>query len=363
MRVDTLWIAHAKLVTPRGIVPGAVEIAGERIRAIRRVAPRGARTLSARGAYLAPGFIDLHVWGEPKAVGRDAVRHGTTAFLSALGPQPRPALAAAVRRRAGSLTTPGAVCLGLHLEGPFLNPARGGALLKRHMRAPTTHELDELARAAAGQLRLLTLAPELPGAEAAIRWCRRHRVVASLGHSEADAAAAQRAIRAGARAVTHIFNGMPPLHHRRPSLVDAALTDPRLTAMVIADGVHVSASALRLLWQAKGPDGIALVTDSIRHAGWPVTARDGAYYTKNGVLAGSRLTMLDAVRNAIQLAGLTVPDAVRCATEAPARLLGLRHYGTLVPGARADVVVFDERFRVRLTLVGGRVAYQQPRTH
>lgn len=358
--MDTLWVTHAQLVTPRGGVFGAVGIADGRIRAIRRAAPRSARTLNVRGAWLAPGFIDLHVWGDPQMVGRDAVRQGTTAFVSALGPEPRESLRRHAAERATARWTGGAQCLGLHLEGPFLNPSRGGALPKRSMRASTIGELVGLRQASRGRVRLITLAPELPGAAAAIRWCRRHGIIVSLGHSEADAATARRAVAAGARAVTHIFNGMPPLHHRRPSLVDTALIEPRLTAMVIADGVHVSASALRLLWQAKGPDGIALVTDSIRRAGWPVTARGGAYYTSSGVLAGSRLTMLEAVGQMVQLAGLTVPEAVRCATDVPARLLGLhRTMGSLVPGARADLAAFDEQFRLELTLVGGRIAYQR----
>ena len=358
---DDVWLIGGKLVTPRGILPGAIRIVNGRIAAIRPRVPRDAKTLSVRGAYVAPGFIDLHVWGEPGAVSRESARGGATAFLTTLGPEPPTQLARdeAERARAGPL--PGAECLGLHLEGPFLNPIRGGVLPKRHMRSPSLSELVRLWRASCGRLRLITLAPERPGALAAIRWCQRHRVVASLGHSDAELAEAVRAADAGASAVTHIFNGMRPLHHRIPSLVDAALTDVRLTAMVIADGVHVSAAALRLLLRAKGPERVALVTDSVRgeRHRWKLRMRRGAFYAPDGTLAGSSLTMIGAVRNAVRLGGASLTDAVRMAAETPARLLGLRDRGVLAVGKRADVVVFDGEYRVWLTIVNGQVVYQR----
>jgi len=210
-------------------------------------------------------------------------------------------------------------------------------------------------------VRLVTIAPELPGSSEAIAWCRRRGITVSLGHSDADGAAAVQAVAAGARAVTHVFNGMRPFHHRNPSLLDVALTDPRLVAMAICDGVHVSPSAFRPLVQAKGPDRIALVTDSIRFQGGDVVNRRGAYYTRHGVLAGSALTMIEAVRNAVRLGGVSLEDAVRMASEIPARLIGDRSRGALAVGQRADLVVFDRRFRVQMTIVGGQVVYQGAR--
>jgi N-acetylglucosamine-6-phosphate deacetylase len=302
----------------------------------------------------------LHVWGEPRVVAREAARYGTTAFLTTLGPSSAPSLRAAVAARVSTGSASGAACLGLHLEGPFVNPACAGALPRRAMRPPTVGELERLAQAARGCLRLLTLAPELRGATEAIRWCRRHRVAVSLGHSAADAATATRAVEAGAQAVTHIFNGMRPLHHRAPSLLDAALLDPRLTVMVIADGVHVSAEALRLLVRAKGPARVALVTDSIRHAGWDVVRRRGAFYRRDGTLAGSDLTMMRAVRNTVKLAGVSLAQAVQMAGAVPAGLLGLgRSRGTLEAGKRADLVAFDRNFRVLLTIVGGTIVHDR----
>jgi N-acetylglucosamine-6-phosphate deacetylase len=363
--VNTLWIADGKLIAPRGIADGAVKIEGGRIAAIRRRPPRRARTLSARGSYVAPGFIDLHVWGEPATLARALPRGGTTAFLAALGPAPARQLEAQVAGRARALnvkrlTLNGAECLGWHLEGPFLNPARGGALPARWMRRPSVRELRRLSRAAGGRLRMVTLAPELPGAEEAIRWCRRRRVVVSLGHSQAGAGEALEAVEQGAAAATHVFNGMPPFHHRAPSLLDVALTDPRLTAMVIADGIHLSAQALRLLLRAKGPRGVALVTDSVEHQrrAWALRRQRGAFYAPDGTLAGSGLTMMRAVRNAVALGGATLPEAVRMASAVPARLLGDRRRGRLQPGARADLVVFDRQFNVLMTFVGGDASYE-----
>ena len=363
--MDAFWLTHGKLITPRGIVGGAVKISRGRIAAIQPKAPRGAATLSMRGGYVAPGFIDLHVWGDPAIVAHEAVRHGTTSFLTSLGPDAPRTLLKAVRARAAQ-----GRCLGIHLEGPFLNPARGGALPKRRMRRPTVAELSRLAQAAGGALKLITVAPELDGAAEAIRWCAQHRITVSLGHSQATAADALHAIDAGASTVTHIFNGMAPFHHREPGLLDVALTDPRLTAMVILDGVHVSAYAFRLLVRAKGPGGVALVTDSIRHEGWTVTRRRGAYYlpapraarqagTANWVLAGSGLTMMRAVRNAVIAGGVALADAVRMASETPARVLGLRDRGALALGRRADLVIFDRRFSVQMTMIGGKLVYER----
>ena len=354
------WLSHGNLVPPRGILDGAVHIVGSRIAAIRPSAPHGVRTISVRGAYVAPGFIDLHVWGDPQVVAQDVARYGTTAFLNALGPEPRAQLIHDVRARVHRVVDSGATCLGLHLEGPFLNPVRGGVLPRRAMRRPTLQELTQLARAAQGRLKLITIAPELPGALATIRWCVRHKIAASLGHTDADGAVAARAVAAGACAVTHVFNGMRPLRHRDPSLVDVALTDPRLVTMVIADGVHVSRTALRLLLRAKGPRGVALVTDSVRHQqdAWKLRQRNGAYYSAGGTLAGSSLSMVRAVRNAIELGGASLVEAVQMASDTPARVLGLeRSYGALQVGRRADVVVFDKRFRTRLTIVRGRIVF------
>jgi len=357
-------VSGGRLVMPQGIVDGAVQIVRGRIGAIRPAVPRGASTIRVGGAFVAPGFIDLHVWGEPAVVAKDAARAGTTAFLTTLGPEPLSELVRSVAARSRAEPSGGARCLGVHLEGPFVNPVRGGALPKRWMRPPTIGELSRLAAAAAaaagGRLKLVTLAPELPGAVAAVRWLVRRRIAVSLGHSDATAGPAARAVAAGASAVTHVFNAMRPFYHRSPALLDVALGEPRLSAMVIADGVHVSGSALGLLARVKGPDRLVLVTDSIRRQGWDVRRRGGAYYTRHGVLAGSDLTMLQAVRNMVRLGGVALSDAVRMASAVPARLIGEGgRRGVLATGWAADLAVFDRAFEPRMTMVNGAIVFQR----
>ena len=359
--MDNVWLVGGKLVAPQGTVGRALKIRHGHIAAIAKRAPRSSTTINLRGAYLSPGFIDLHVWGPPAIVSREAVKWGTTTFLTTFGPESSDALLARLRAfHAARSTLSGAQCLGVHLEGPFLNTARAGALPSKWMRRPSMRELKRLSRLGRAHVKMITLAPELANVSEMIRWCKQHRIVVSLGHSEADAAVSERAIEAGARAVTHVFNGMRPFHHRTPSLLDVALRDPRLTTMAICDGVHVSPSAFRLLIHAKGIGHIALVTDSIEHQGWNVIKRNGAYFTKNGTLAGSCLTMMQAVRNAVKFGEVSISDAVKMATEVPARLLGIdRTHGTLEVGKRADLVAFDSNFRVQLTMIGGRIVYQR----
>ena len=239
-----------------------------------------------------------------------------------------------------------------------MNPAMSGALPKRWMRPPRTEEVRALLKI--GMMRVVTVAPELPGAMAAIAALTKQGVRVSLGHTNADAAVAARAVNAGARLVTHAFNRMPPLHHRQATLTSVALAEPRLRAMVILDGEHVSPDAFRLLLRCKGTDGVILETDSIK-AAQPTKAavRDGAYRTRAGILAGSRLTMIEAVRNAVEFGKISVDDAVRLASLNPARALDLeRQIGSIDPGTRADLVVFDRNFRVRMTMVDGEVVYQ-----
>lgn len=358
--VIDLWLTDARLVLPDRVADGAVAVRGGRIAAIRRSAPAGAHRIRLAGSFLAPGLVDLHIWGDPVVVSEDAAHGGTTAFFTTLGPEPAGPLAREVARRAAITYWPGAECVGIHLEGPYVNPVRAGALPKGSLRWPSVRELDKLARVAKGRIRMVTLAPELPGALEAIRWCHRHGVVASLGHSAAGYEDAIAATDAGARAVTHVFNGMPPLNHHQPGLIDAALTEARLTGMLIADGVHVSPHAMRLLLKAKGPGGVVLVTDSIRRQGWKVVQHKNAYYLRgHRRLAGSALTMLQAVRNTVMLAGASVSNAVTMASAVPARLAGLHSRGTLAVGRRADLTAFDRRFAPVVTVVGGHVCYER----
>ena len=360
--MNTFWLTNGKLITPRGIVRGAVGIRAGRIVAVRPSAPSREGQRNVRGRYISPGFIDLHIWGNPSRVAAQEIRFGTTSFLTAIGPESPHWLANHLVRLNSLAQMPGARCLGAHLEGPFLNPMRAGALASRWLRPPTKPELRQILRCAGGRLKLVTLAPELPGSLEAIRALRAKGVVVSLGHSDAAVPIARQAIERGAAMVTHIFNGMRPLHHRAPGLLGQALTDDRVTTMVILDGVHVDPIAFRLLLRCKGAERIVLATDSVRNQDrLKATLSGGAYRKASGMLAGSRLTMIEAVRNAVLLGSVPLVDAVRMAAGNPAQLIGSRDVGELSAGKRADLVVFDERFRVDCTLVGGKVVYQRAR--
>ncbi len=354
------WLVSGTLITPKGLAPGAVGIREGRIVAIRRTPPARGPRINVRGRYVAPGFIDLHIWGDPQRVARQEVRSGTTAFLTMTGPEPPELLVSHLVRLDGAVKSGGARCLGAHLEGPFLNPFRAGALASRWLRSPTSRELRQLARWGGARWKLVTIAPEMPRAIEAIRWMARRGIVVSLGHSDASAPIAQRAITAGARAVTHVYNGMRPLHHRDPGLLGEVLTDDRLMAMVILDGIHVDPTAFDLLVRCKGTQGIILATDSIRHQANHPRAQGGAFYAKRGLLAGSRLTMIDAVRNAVRFAKIPLTEAVRMASLNPARLLGqANRLGSLEVGKQADLVIFGRQFRVSLTIVQGEVVYRR----
>ena len=357
---DTAWLVNGTLLTPRGARRGALGMQEGRIAAIRAAAPRGAERINVDGRYVAPGFIDLHVWGAPELLAREMVKSGTTGFLASLGPQAPEQLVNRLTQLRAATPTHGARFLGVHLEGPFLNPFRAGALASRWLRPPTMPELRQLVRHAGGRLKLVTLAPELPKSIEAIRWLRRHGVAVSLGHTDASPEAMRWAAKAGATLVTHVFNGMRPFHHRDPGALGEALLNDQLAAMVILDRVHIDPAAFGILWRCKGAERLILVTDSIE---WQpakgVATTGGAYYTGQGVLAGSRLTMIEAVRHAVEFGKISVAEAVRMTSLNPARAIGMdRQLGSIDPGKRADLVIFDQRFRIHMTFVNGRVVHQ-----
>jgi len=361
MGQQTIWLTQGRLITPGGVRAGDVGIRAGRIVSVGRWSGRSGKRIDARGQYITPGLIDLHVWGEPATLSRELVKGGTTSFLASLGPlAPEQLVNRLVCDRTPSGVS-GARCLGFHLEGPFVNPKRAGALARRWMRPATSTELHQFAPHAR-LIKLMTVAPEIAGAEELIRWCARRRIAVSLGHTEASVAVAESAVELGARAVTHLFNGMLPWHHRDAGVAGLALTDNRLWAMVVLDGVHLSPQAFQVALRCKGVERLVLVTDSVRHAApsFRATLRQGAYRTASGTLAGSALSMIEAVRNAVAFGKIPLHEAVRMASLNPARLIGQAHrLGSLETGKAADLVVFDERFRVFMTIVGGQLVYKR----
>jgi N-acetylglucosamine-6-phosphate deacetylase len=312
-------------------------------------------------AVLAPGFIDIQVNGAdavdfarasaPQIVHAiDArIAGGCTACLPTICSAPLDTYASMLERLAEVRAARPHAVLGVHLEGPFLGGAPG-AHPRELVRNVELEWLTELCDRFGDLVRLVTLAPEAdPGLEA-VTSLRERGVVVALGHSTVDYDGARTAAGAGASLVTHLFNGMGPLHHRRPGLAGAALDDPRLVPSIIADGVHVHPALVRLALGAR-PDAV-LVTDAVA-TNAPVEARDGAAYLADGTLAGSTLTMVDAVQRVAAL-GFSPAAAVRGATGNAARAIGAAEYGRIAPGARADVLALDpDSLAVRAVWVGG----------
>jgi N-acetylglucosamine-6-phosphate deacetylase len=340
------------------------------------------------GACLAPGFIDLHVHGgggaqvgpDPRAIAEMAVfhaRHGTTGLLATTTPAAEGTLLDTVRAVAAVARRPyagAAQVLGCHLEGPFVSPARPGALDVRHLRAPDPAELGRLLDAGGGSVQMIAIAPELPGALELIAAAAAEGVVVAIGHTDATYEEALAGIDRGARAATHLFNGMRPSHHREPGPAGAALATPRVTAELIADGVHVHPATVRVVHAAKGADRVALVTDAIQAAGLPdgdyalgdqpVAVRGGEARNAAGSLAGSTLTMDRAVCLCVREAGIPLIDALIMASATPAALLGIGEVaGRIAPGADADLVVLDEELAAIGTMVGGRWAHTDEALH
>lgn len=378
---------------------GAVVVAGGRIVGVHTDA--GAAQLPAsrfEAAYVAPGFIDLQVNGafgvevgdDPTAVRTLATRlpaTGVTGFLPTLISgsadgyrRAFAALAEVTDARAGAgasadgsagadgsspAPVTAARVLGLHLEGPLLSPGRSGAHERAFIEAATAELLDALANPTS--VRMVTLAPERDGAVDLIRRLRARGIVVSVGHTDASAAVVGAAADAGATAVTHLYNAMAPLHHRTPGALAAALVDDRLTALVIADGVHVDPLALRIAVRCKGRR-LALATDAMAGAGmppgnYPLAGRqvvcDGASARlPDGTLAGSTLTMDAAVRNLVRLAGVAPVDALFAASSAPRSLLGLQGGRGFEVGAPADLVLLDDALVVQATFCAGALAHR-----
>jgi N-acetylglucosamine-6-phosphate deacetylase len=336
--------------------------------------PAGRRAV---GGLVAPGFVDLQVNGafgedvgtDPgalAAISRALPRTGVTAYLPTAISWPAERYAGlfeAVDRAAA----PGARILGVHLEGPFLAPSRSGAHDPANLRPVDLGELRELL--GSGHVRVMTLAPELPGALDAIELIAGAGAAASAGHTEATHDDVVRAAGAGLTLGTHLFNAMSPLRHREPGAVGALLADRRLRTGLIADGVHVHPAAVRIAYAAKGAEGIALVTDAMQAAGMPdgvyelsgraVIVEDGAARLEDGTLAGATVTMDEAVRRAAGFLGIGLEAAIRMATRTPAEALGLDRLGRIAPGAEADLVLLGPDGAVEETLVAGETVYRR----
>jgi N-acetylglucosamine-6-phosphate deacetylase len=335
-------------------------------------------------AVLAPGFFDIHIHGgagvdlmraapeEFPRLGQFLASHGVTGYFPTTVAAPLDATCAALDRVAEGIEAAqkqpaGSVQaqpLGIHLEGPFLSHKRRGVHPPEYLVEPTVPIFDRLWQAARGLVRMMTIAPEIPGAIEVIAEAAKRNVCVSIGHSDAQFPAAQNAVSAGARHATHTFNAMRPLDHRDPGIIAEVLTDDRLTADIIVDGIHVSPPMVQIFMKAKGTERAVLITDAISATGMPdghyqlgpieVDVKDGKC-TSNGSLAGSVLTMDRAVRNVTQFAHWSLKDAVRAASLNPARAVGFAgQQGSLASGSEANFVVLNSSGEVLKTVVRGQ---------
>lgn len=372
-------LTDARLVTPTGVIEsGWIRIADGRIGEIGSGSPPDhAKPRALHGRWVVPGFIDLHVHGggghamlsedpdEVLAAVASHRAHGTTSTLASLVSAPLDELLASLVavRNAVRAEPAGAGLVGSHLEGPFLSPLRAGAHDPRRLLRPDRAILDRLLDAADGTLRVITLAPELPGGIDLVRHAVAAGVIVAIGHSDADLAQANAAFDAGASLVTHLFNGMRPWHHRQPGLVGAALSRPGVVSELINDGIHLHDATARVAFAAASAGRICLVTDCIATAGEGSFRLGDAEVRVDGdavrlagtqTLAGSTLTMDRALRRAVQVLGVPMAVAVDAASSTPARVLGIDdRVGKLEAGRGADLVVLSDALDVEAVMVGG----------
>ena len=375
-------IVNARIVTGEEILEGHALLFEEKIEGIVPLPLTGEDIgmidiIDAKGAFVSAGFIDLHIHGSggvdvmdatPEALerlSRTLVRTGTTSFLATTMTMSREEITAALEnlRHYGSSVS-GAQILGVHLEGPFINPKRHGAQDMRHVATP------EMAMIAPymGQIRMITLAPEVEGAKAFIDTLRREypEVILSIGHSDASYEEAMESFGWGISHATHLFNAMPPLHHRAPGIVGAVF-ESDISCDLIADLVHTHPAMLQLVHQIKR-DRLILITDAMRAGcmrcgsydlgGQRVVVEEGRATLADGTLAGSVLQMHQALAHMAAHTTITLPELIKCVTKLPARKLGLAK-GELKRGYDADIVIFDEDFGIIMSIVSGTVKYRR----
>lgn len=385
----TFAITNAKIITPFRIVePGSIIVAEKRIANMGKNAdvtiPAGVPVYDLKGLKVAPGFVDLLVHGgngagfadddDPDALKKISeyfFQHGTTGLLASLFSKKMDLLKKDMNRIADYIEKHEDTNIwGIHMEGPFINPAIKGAHKIEYLWEPNVERWNELYESSRGHIKLMTISPELKGNIDVIRKASSQGVVPSIGHTLALYEDIEKAIDNGAAHVTHMFNAMRPFHHREAGIMVAALLRNELKVELIADGIHVHPVVMKLLHNIKGSGGIILVTDAIRASGMPngeyhfmdqkIIVKDKKAYLENGTLAGSTLTMEEAVKTMVNDVGVPLTEAVRMASLNGAKVLGVEHKkGILAVGKDADLVVFDEQFNVHATIYEGSIKYRK----
>ncbi len=384
-----LVLTGGKIITPFRIIRnGTIVIENGQIAELGEVddvaIPNNAEVIDISHKAVCPGFVDLLIHG---ALGRDFsegdeqayeiisrrfLQNGSTTMLASLYAKPEAEMLSNIRKLARYIRShPKSNIRGIHLEGPYLNKAFKGAMNESWLWQPSLESWQKMWDASEGLVKLMTIAPELPGAMEVIRDAAKKGVVISIGHSMATYKEIELAIDNGAAHVTHIFNAMKPLHHREPGVALAALLRDELKIELIADTYHVHPAMMEFLLKIKKPNGIILITDSITPGGMhegeefefanqKVRIRGGRAELDDGTIAGSTLTLNYAVKNMVETAGARITEAVRMASLNGAKVLGIdRKKGILSVGRDADLVVLGDDYAVDMTVMGGEIVYRR----
>ncbi|WP_050616411.1 N-acetylglucosamine-6-phosphate deacetylase [Bacillus testis] len=338
------------------------------------------------GTKIVPGFVDVHIHGAGGADTMDGTpealqtmahylpKEGTTSFLATTMTQEKGNIVQALRNAAAYQEKDNgraeAQVIGVHLEGPFINPSKKGAQPEEHILEPSIEVFKEWQKEAGNSIKLVTVAPEMPNGMEFVKYLAENNVTASIGHTSANYEQVKEAVEAGATQVTHLFNGMQGMHHREPGTAGAALLFDELKVELISDGIHVRPEMIDLAVRLKGTDGALLITDSMRAkclkngnyelGGQPVIVEDGKATLHDGTLAGSILKMIDSVKNMLKFTSLDLQEVIKLASVNPAKQIRMfDSKGSIASGKDADLVVLDKENDIDMTICRGRIAYKK----